>query len=107
MTQLEGSWHSSARIRLRLEILPGVKLPAVNVLGARKPKANRSVLKRRQGLQHLTGPWSTENPIVPANSPVPEDQHALGELCDVMLVSDQHDREPGVVQVLEDFHDLD
>ena len=57
------------------------------------PSRNRivSVFERRQGLQHLTGPGLTENRIVLANFPVPENQHALSELRDVVLVRDQHD----------------
>lgn len=33
-------------------------------------------------------PGPTDNRIVFANSSVAEDQHTLGELCDVVLVSD-------------------
>jgi hypothetical protein len=52
----------------------------------------RSIFQCRQDLQHLTGPRSTENRIVFADLAIPEDQNALGELGDVVLVGDQHDR---------------
>ena len=34
-------------------------------------------------------PWSTENWIVFADFSVPEDQHTLGELCNVVFVGNQ------------------
>src|SRR5437660_10576806 len=77
------------------------RLPEANL------KSNCSVFEGWQGLQHLTGPGARENRIVLANFSVSEHQYAFGKLCDIVLVSDQHNREPRVVQALEDVHDLD
>src|SRR4029077_18935844 len=65
-----------------------------------------SVFQRRQGLQHFTCFRATEKRVVLADLSVPKDQHALGELRDVVLVSDQNDRQPFLVQVLKDLHDF-
>ncbi len=50
-----------------------------------------SVFERRQGLQYFAGFRPAENRIVFANFSVPEDEHTLSELRDVVLVRDQHD----------------
>jgi len=50
------------------------------------------VFECRQGFQDFTGSGTVENQVVLANSPISEDEHTLRELCDVALVSDQHDR---------------
>ena|SRR6202035_3799623 len=54
-------------------------------------KSRSSIFERRQGVQHFTGLGSTQDRVVLANLSIPENQHALSELCDVMLVRDQHD----------------
>jgi hypothetical protein len=51
-----------------------------------------SVFERRQRFQHLAGSGPTECWIVLANFSIPEDQHTLSKLSDVVLVSNQHDR---------------
>ena len=51
-----------------------------------------SVFGSGQRFQHLTGPGPTDYGIILADFSIPEDEHALGELCDVKFVSHQHDR---------------
>src|SRR5712671_8045524 len=51
-----------------------------------------SVLKCGQGLKQLSRRGSTQNGVVFANLSVFEDQNSFSELCDVGLVSDEHDR---------------
>ena len=62
-----------------------------------------SVLERRQRPQHFSSVRPVENRVVLTDFSVAEDQHTLGELCDVEFVRNQDDRQPLVIQVLEDL----
>jgi len=66
-----------------------------------------SVFERRQSLQHIGGSWAVPDHIVFPDLSVAEDQHALRELRDVVLVRHQDDRQSLLVQPLKGFHDLD
>jgi hypothetical protein len=73
-----------------------------------KAKAGASlVFECRQCLQHFCGPRPVEYRIVFADFAVPENRYAFGELRDVVLVGNQDDGQPFVIQVLENLHDLD
>jgi hypothetical protein len=67
--------------------------------GPRYLSRNRtfSVFESRQCFQHLTGPGSVEDRIVLTNFSIPEDQHTLSELGDVVFVSDQYDSQSRIV----------
>jgi hypothetical protein len=49
----------------------------------------RSVFERRQRPQHFCGVRPVENRVVLADFSVPEDQHTLGKLCNVVFVGNQ------------------
>src|SRR5215469_7706325 len=44
---------------------------------------------------------------VAADAAIAEDEHAFGELCDVVLMSDEYDGESLIVQVLQNLHNFD
>ena len=64
------------------------------------------VLERRQALQYLRRPRPIHHRIVFPDFSVPENQNAFSELSDVVLMRDQHDRQPLFVQILKNLHDL-
>ena len=66
-----------------------------------------SVFQCWQRLEYFLGGWAIKDWIIFADCPVTEDQHTFGEMCDVMFMSDQDNREALVIQVLENLHDLD
>src|SRR5512146_2873835 len=65
-----------------------------------------SILKRRHGLQHFRGAGGRGVELVAPHPSIAEDQHALGVLRNSVLVRDQHDGQPLLVEALEDVHDL-
>src|SRR5689334_22942981 len=67
----------------------------------------RLVFQRGKRLQYVArgGPMPYE--IVLPNLAIPEDDDALRKLGDVRLVRDEHDRQPLLVELLHDRHDLD
>jgi hypothetical protein len=67
----------------------------------------RSIIQRWQRLEHFASRGAIRYEVVLADLAVAEDDDAFGELCDVVLVCDHHDRESAVVQILKHFHDLD
>src|SRR5271169_1524697 len=66
-----------------------------------------SVLEGRKGRQHVACPRRVGHWLVLPDPPVAEGQYPLGELRNVVLVGDEHDRQPALVQVLKDLEDLD
>src|ERR1017187_5495812 len=70
-------------------------------------RVNASVLERRQRLQYVTGLRRVVHRLVLPDLSVAEEDYALGELRDVVLVRDEHDRQPALVQLLEDLQNLD
>src|SRR5215831_12579643 len=66
-----------------------------------------SVFERGEGHQDISRPWSTSHRFILADSAILKHQHAFRELGDVMLVGDQNNRQPPVIQTLKDIHNVD
>src|SRR5215471_20845109 len=98
--------------------MPPRRTSSQNCQGSKKLVMNSSVspclrgevlllIYRRHALEHFSSPRTFPHGIVVADLAVAKHYDALGKLRHIRLVRDQDDRQPAVVQLLEDLHDLD
>src|ERR1700675_3040164 len=85
------------RILLRASARIAIRTTAISSMRS-------SILQGGQRLQDLAGAQDVGGLFVPADAAVAEDDRALGELRDVVLVGDEHDGQPLLlIQPLQDL----
>src|SRR5262252_6191540 len=93
-------------VRLERSLLRASARIAIRMMASRSISGG-SILQRRQVLQDVGRQWPVDNLLIPPDLSVTEMNRSSRKLRNIGLVSDQNDGETVVVELPENFHDLD